>query len=363
MPITVPYADLYREYQQCQPGLDQALARCISTSAFINGPEVEQFEKVWAEYTHAPDCAGVSSGTSALMLALVALGVGPGDEVIVPSMSFISTAEVVSQIGAVPVFVDIDQYYTIAIDQISPAVTDRTRAIIFVDLYGQTSDIDAIRSIAGGIPIIQDAAQSSGCGYKNKPIGSQADLTCFSFYPGKNLSAMGDAGAVTGPTDLIHRIRMLRNHGRTEKYRHDITGWNERLDGMQAAVLQAKISQLDSWNQQRNQWADTYRSELKDLPLHLPPCNPVSSHVYNQFVITTAKRDDLRMYLLQRGIETGIQFPLGMHQQPVYREQYCSVKLPATETLAKECLSLPVHAQLSQDQVVSVCESIRSFFS
>lgn len=363
MPITVPYADLHKEYLEYQSHIDQALARCIATSAFINGPEVEQFEKVWAQYTHAPDCAGVSSGTSALMLALLALNVGPGDQVIVPSMSFISTAEVVSQIGAVPVFVDIDQYYTIDPEQISSAVTDKTRAIIFVDLYGQTSDIDAIRLIAGSIPIVQDAAQSSGCQYKNKPIGSQADLTCFSFYPGKNLSAMGDAGAVTGSVELINRIRMLRNHGRTEKYKHDIIGWNERLDGMQAAVLQAKLSRLDYWNQRRNKWADIYRHNLSHLPLQLPLCNPVSSHVYNQFVITTPQRDDLRLHLLECGIETGIQFPLGMHQQPVYREQYRLIKLLVTETLAKECLSLPVHAQLTDSQVTHVCESIRKFFS
>lgn len=363
MSITVPYANLYQEYQECKIVIDQAIQRCISTSAFINGPEVVAFEDRWASYTKSEDCAGVSSGTSAIMLALSAVGVRAGDEVIVPSMSFISTAEAASQLGAVPVFVDIDQYYTLDISQVANAITNKTRAVVCVDLYGQTIDLDQLKLISKGIPIIQDAAQSSGCLYKQTPIGNHADLTCFSFYPGKNLSAMGDAGAVTGRKDLVHHVRVLRDHGRKEKYRHDVMGWNERLDGIQAAIISAKIPYLDLWNSRRQQWAQMYYDQLRLISkIKLPLSNPVSSHVYNQFVIQVRDRDSLRAYLLTHGIETGVQFPLGMHQQPVYAN-ISNKRLPNTENLARECLSLPVHAQLSKNDVDLVCRLIADFFN
>jgi len=357
----IPYANLHKEYLECKQEVDNAIQRCIATSAFINGPEVKAFEAAWANYTGAESCAGVSSGTSALMLAMSAVGVGQGDEVIVPSMSFISTAEAASQLGAVPVFVDIDQYHTLDIDQVASAITPKTKAIVFVDLYGQTIDISKLRSVSQGLPLIQDAAQSAGCCYRGVPIGSQADMTCFSFYPGKNLSAMGDAGAVTGKKHLVESVYMLRDHGRKEKYRHEIMGWNERLDGMQAAVVASKIKFLDAWNTKRQANATLYLDYLKDIKqIQLPKSNPVSSHVYNQFVIQTTERNQLREYLLARGIECGVQFPLGMHQQPVYSS---NVSLPVTESLSAQCLSLPVHAQLCQQDIQQVSAEIKNYFS
>lgn len=357
----IPYANLHAEYLECQLEVDQAIARCLANSSFINGPEVLNFEQQWAEYTNSPACAGVSSGTSALMLALLAVGVEPGDEVVVPTMSFISTAEVVSQIGARPVFVDVDEYYTINIAQVADAITDRTRAIIFVDLYGQTIDIDWLRAVAGAIPVIEDAAQASGCRYRGQAIGNLVDATCFSFYPGKNLSAVGDAGAVTGTPEVVERIKMLRDHGRREKYRHEIVGWNERLDGIQAAVLAAKLPYLNIWNHRRQRNAEVYLELLSTVPeIALPYNNPVSNHVYNQFVIRTDRRDQLRKYLADLNVEAGIQFPLAMHQQPVYATKQ---SLPVAEDLAARCLSLPVHAQLSTDEVRHVCELIRQFFT
>ena len=362
MQVIVPYANLHQEYLECKNDVDQAIQRCIAASAFINGPEVLAFEQAWCDYTGAESAAGVSSGTSAIMLALSAVGVGPGHEVIVPSMSFISTAEAASQLGAVPVFVDIDQYHTMDIDQVAAAITSRTRAIVFVDLYGQTIDFDRLKSVSQGIPLIEDAAQSAGCLYKNKPIGNHADLTCFSFYPGKNLSAMGDAGAVTGQQHLVDIVKMLRDHGRKEKYRHEVMGWNERLDGMQAAVVAAKIPYLNLWNNRRQAAAGVYLSSLQHISdIELPTTNPISSHVYNQFVIQTKCRDDLRKYLLTNGVEPGVQFPLGMHQQPVYAN--LGYSLPNTEALASKCLSLPIHAQLLPEDIEHVCSLVIKYFS
>jgi len=359
----IKYADLYSEYCECQTAVDSAMARCIQNSSFINGPEVIAFEQQWAKYTHSRDCAGVSSGTSALMLALDSLAVGPGDEVIVPSMSFISTAEVVSQLGATPVMLDIDQYHTLDLELVAQHITERTRAIITVDLYGQTTDLQRLLDIAGDIPVIQDAAQSSVCDYLGQPIGDLVYATCWSFYPGKNLSAMGDAGAVTGSKDMCDQIRFLRDHGRTEKYRHLARGWNERLDGLQAAILGAKLPFLHEWNLRRQDHAIVYEQELNSIDkINLPTVNPISSHVYNQYVITTERRDALRQYLLDHAVETGIQFPLAMHQQPVYRSLQLRSGLPRSERLAATCLSLPVHPQMHDRDVREVCRHIKDFF-
>jgi dTDP-4-amino-4,6-dideoxygalactose transaminase len=357
----IKYADLYAEYRECQRAVDHAMQRCIENSSFINGPEVAKFEQDWATYVGADDAAGVSSGTSALMLALSAVGVQSGDEVIVPSMSFISTAEVVSQLGATPVFVDIDEYHTLDIAQVKLAITPQTRAIIFVDLYGQTIDIKALYNEVDGIPLIRDAAQSAGSQYLDGDAEQYVHATCWSFYPGKNLSAIGDAGAVTGSVELCDRVRFLRDHGRKEKYVHLEMGWNERLDGLQAAVLGAKIPWLNIWNARRQYHANIYREIMYGSDVALPKENPASTHVYNQFVITVDRRDDLRKFLLQDHIETGIQFPLGMHQQPVYQHlNYC---LPVTEKLAAQCISLPVHAQLTVEQVQRVAATVLDFVS
>jgi dTDP-4-amino-4,6-dideoxygalactose transaminase len=358
----IKYADLYSEYRECQQPVDEAIERCIRNSSFINGPEVLAFESQWAEYTRSRACAGTSSGTSALMLALETLSVGPGDEVIVPSMSFISTAEVVSQLGARPIMVDIDQYHTLALDQVAQHITPHTKAIITVDLYGQTTDLDQLLKIAGDTPVIQDAAQSAVCEYQDQRIGDLVYATCWSFYPGKNLSAMGDAGAVTGSEQMCAQVRYFRDHGRTEKYVHTGRGWNERLDGLQASVLGAKIKFLDEWNLRRQENARVYEQELSGVEeISLPQTNPVSSHVYNQYVITTDQRHLLKIYLAEQGIETGLQFPLAMHQQPVYENLNTGV-LINSEQLAATCLSLPVHAQIKERDVRKVCQHVKDFF-
>ena len=361
--MSIEIAELYKEYQLNQGAIDAAIKRCIANSSFINGPEVEAFEAEFAAYTGAQAVAGVSSGTSALLLAIQALGVQAGDEVIVPSMSFISTAEVVTQLDATPVFVDVDvNYHCINIDQVEAAITDKTRAIIFVNLYGQTVDQQQLREIADryGLALVEDAAQSAGCYYDGEMIGGVADATCYSFYPGKNLSAMGDAGAVTGAPEVVERIRMLRDHGRKEKYVHTLAkGWNERLDGMQAAIVRAKLPMLDMYNKCRRQIANYYIENLSGV-VAVPQTNPCSSHVYNQFVIQSAHRDDLQRFLEHRGIKAGIQFPLGMHQQPVYNT---GQSLPVTEYLAETCLSLPVHPFVTEEDMEYVVDSVKSFYS
>ena len=365
MPITIPYANLYNEYLEVKTPVDQAIERCILNSSFIGGEEVIKFETAWKDYTQSEDCAGVSSGTSALMLSLWAVGVRPADEVIVTSMSFIASAECASQLNARPRFVDIDQYYTMDLDQIESNLTNKTKAIVVVDLYGQTVDMKKLRRIANGIPIIQDAAQSSGCRYLGNSIGNQADLTCFSFYPGKNLSAMGDAGAVTGRQELVKLVKMFRDHGRKEKYVHETVGWNERLDSMQAAILSAKLDYLDVWNDRRIKNATVYYNILSGCDkIELPKVNSdVSTHVYNQFVIATNQRNELKEFLLSRGIETGIQFPLALHKQPVYVRMAGADSFPNSERLADTCLSLPVHAQITTAQVETVANAILDFFN
>jgi dTDP-4-amino-4,6-dideoxygalactose transaminase len=360
--MSIEIAELYKEYQLNHVAIDAAIKRCITNSSFINGPEVEAFEAEFADYTGAQAVAGVSSGTSALLLAIQALGVQAGDEVIVPAMSFISTAEVVTQLDATPVFVDVDEYHTIDLAQTEAAITDKTRAIIFVNLYGQTVDQQRLREIADrhGLALVEDAAQSAGCRYNGEMIGCVADATCYSFYPGKNLSAMGDAGAVTGSLEVVERIRMLRDHGRKEKYVHTIPkGWNERLDGMQAAIVRAKLPMLEMYNRCRGKIAKYYIKNLKGV-VTVPQTNPCSSHVYNQFVIQSAHRDHLRSFLERRGIKAGIQFPLGMHQQPVYNT---GQSLPATEYLAETCLSLPVHPFVTEEDMEYVVDSVKSFYS
>jgi dTDP-4-amino-4,6-dideoxygalactose transaminase len=342
----------------------RAVNRVLRSLNLAQGPEVKSFESEFSELVDGRECVAVNSGTSALHLCLLSLGVGVGDEVIVPSFTFAASANVIRLVGATPVFVDINpKTYCADVTSIESAITPKTKAIIFVDLYGQTIALQRLRALVPGIPLIQDAAQSAGCRYKNQPIGNQADLTCFSFYPGKNLGAMGDAGAVTGRQKLIANIKLLRDHGRKEKYLHEIVGWNERLDSIQAAILSAKFDFLDAWNQKRVKNAQRYMELLKHCDkIQLPQLNNVSSHVYNQFVITTDRRNDLYEYLYNQGIQAGIQFPLAMHQQPVYQSMI-TVSLPNSERLAAECISLPVHAHLNPGDVDTVAQAILDFFN
>lgn len=359
----VPYANLFRLYNKYKDSIDLRLKDCIENSQFINGSQVNEFEKSLTNY-FSKDSVGVASGTAAQQLSLLACNIGPGDEVIVPSMTFFSTAETVSQVGATPIFCDITiKDYNIDVDLVESLITKKTKAIMPVDLYGQQANYLALRKICNkhNLFLIQDSAQSFGSKQHNNPVGYYSDLSIHSFYPGKNLDCMGDGGGVTGKSELIEKIKLLKDHGRIEKYVHLQIGWNHRLDGIQAAVLNAKLPHINEMNNSRISSANYYLEKLKDTPLVLPKTQSYNTHVYNQFCVLYKNRDDLKLFLHNKGIDCGIQFPLGCHMQPAYKDYNC--KLPVTEYVANTCLSLPVFPFMTNHELDYVASSILEYFS
>lgn len=362
MEITVPYANLHRLNSSVKANIDANMQQCIANSNYINGPWVEQLEHVLQTQLNA-DVAGVGSGTAAQQLSLLACGIGTGDEVLVPSMTFFSTAETVNQVGATPVFVDCElDYYCIDTKDLEQKITSRTRAVMPVDLYGQQANISAIRDICKkhNLWLIQDSAQSFGSTHCKQPVGTFADLAIHSFYPAKNFDCMGDGGAVSGNVQLVNRVRMLRDHGRTEKYVHTQIGWNHRLDGLQASVLCAKHPHVEQWNNMRAANAEYYNQSLKNLPVVIPKTAEYNTHVYNQYVIMVNNRDSVKEHLAQHNIQAGIQFPLGCHQQPAYNSK-CA--LPNTEYVAANCLSLPIWPLMTQAELDHVVKVLSAYFT
>lgn len=306
----------------------------------------------------------MASGTAALHLAMVAIGIGPGDEVITAAHTFIATTEPVSQIGARPVFVDIQpDTYNLDPSRVEQAITPRTKAIVPVNLYGQPVEMEPLREIASrrGLWLIEDAAQSHAAEYKGKRSGSLGDLGCFSFYPGKNLGAYGDAGAVTGNDEsLLARVRKLRDHGRTSKYEHDEIGFGERLDALQAAILAAKLPHLERWTEARRGHARLYNELLADSDVITPFESPDVRHVYHLYVIRTPRRDAVLEYLKSKGIGAGIHYPVPLHRQPAYLKQgYGEVSLPVTEQIADKIISLPMYPELRQEQIEYVARALK----
>jgi dTDP-4-amino-4,6-dideoxygalactose transaminase len=357
----IPFVDLKAQYKSIKPEIDDAIARVVESTSFILGPEVESFEQAFAQYVGARFCIGVNSGTTALQLALLANSVGRGDEVIVPTNSFFATAEAVSATGATPRFVDADPVsYTIDVSKIKAAITSRTRAIIPVHLYGQSADLDPICEIAkrNNLVVIEDAAQAHGARYKGLRTGPLGDVGCFSFYPGKNLGAYGEAGAlVTNNEVLADRARLLRDHGSREKYRHDVIGYNFRLEAIQAAILRVKLRHLETWNDLRRAHAARYHELLKDCALILPSEMPYARHVYHVYVVQSDSRDQLLRRLLAAGIQTGIHYPVPIHLQPAYASLgYQRGDFPVTERLCERVLSMPMFAELSDDQIASIAD-------
>ncbi len=364
--MTIPLVDLKAQYASIKPEIDAAMQRVVSNTSFILGKEVAEFEKNFAAYCHAQHCVGTDSGTAALHLALLVCGVQPGDEVITTTHTFIATAEVISLIGAVPVFVDVDpRTYNIAPAAIERAITPRTRAIVPVHLYGQPAEMDAILALARkhNLRVIEDAAQAHGAEYRGKRAGTLGDVACFSFYPGKNLGAYGDAGAlVTNDAELDARARMLRDHGRTDKYRHQIVGYGYRLDALQAAILGAKLPHLDAWNARRREIADYYTELLTNSDLTLPYCPPHITPIYHIYAVRSKNRDALLQHLKARGIEAGIHYPIPLHLQPVYAGLgYKRGDFPIAEQVADEELSLPMYPELTNAQVEQIVEAVREF--
>ena len=366
--MTIPFVDLQAQYHALKSEIDGAIQRVLDTSTFILGPEVEAFERAFAEYVGARFCVGVSNGTAALQLAVTACGVGPGDEVIVPANTFFATAEAVSTAGARPVFVDCDPVsYNIDASKIEAAINERTRAIIPVHLYGQSADLDPVFDIAErrNLSVIEDAAQAHGARYKGRRVGALGRAGCFSFYPGKNLGAYGEGGAVvTNDAEVARRVRLLRDHGSEQKYRHEVIGYNFRLEGLQGAVLGVKLKHLDDWNALRRAHAARYAELLGEVEsngaLVLPREMPYAEHVYHLYVVRTDARDALQHALHEAGVQTGIHYPVPVHLQPAYAAHgHQPGDFPEAERQALSILSLPMFPELTDEQIKRVAETIK----
>jgi dTDP-4-amino-4,6-dideoxygalactose transaminase len=365
--MKVPFVDLKMQYERIRDEVAVALQRVLDTTAFAGGRFVEEFERSFASFCGCGFAVGVSSGTSALWLALQALGVGQGDEVVTVPNSFFATAEAISLCGAVPVFVDVDlATYTMDPALLEEAITPRTKAVVPVHLYGQTADMGPILAIARkhGLFVVEDACQAHGALYKGKQTGSMGDAGCFSFYPGKNLGAYGEAGAVvTDNLDLANRVRILRDHGQNEKYHHALIGWNARMDGFQGAILSVKLKYLEQWNEARRAHARVYNELLaREEMLVLPHEADYATHVYHIFVLRLPEREALVEALKYKDIFCGIHYPVPIHLQEAYRFlRYGGGSFPVAEKCAREVLSLPMFPELRAEQMEKVAVEIRSF--
>jgi len=359
----IPLVGLFDQYKQIRSEVDQAIESVINSCHFVGGPDVRAFEEEFAAYCEVSDCVGVANGTDALYLALRALGIGNGDEVITVSHTFIATTEAITLAGAKPVFIDIKEDTMLMNPAlIESAITSKTKAIIPVHLYGQTCEMDPIIEIAHrhGLKVIEDAAQAHGARWKNSRAGSIGDVACFSFYPGKNLGAYGDAGGiVSNDSELINRVRVIANHGSTTKYCHDIEGVNSRLDSVQAAILRVKLRRLDDWNAQRRDHAAFYVKALHDTDLIPVSVHPDAEPVWHLFVVRTSDRERLQIRLKEDGVATGIHYPTPLHLLPAY--SYLGIpagSLPVTERVASKILSLPMYPELSTNQLEIVVKSL-----
>ena len=361
---SVPFLDLGRLHQSIREPLDAAYHRVVDSGWFIMGPELEAFESEFAQYCEAKHCIGVGNGLEALHLLLRAYGIGPGDEVIVPSNTFIATWLAVTECGATPVPVDpnIDTH-NIDPALIGNAITSRTRAIIPVHLYGQPADMDPICVLAAkhGLIVIEDAAQAQGARYKGRRAGSLGHAAATSFYPGKNLGALGDGGAVlTNDNAIAERVKQLRNYGSKIKYQHDLVGYNSRLDEMQAAFLRAKLTVLDEWNARRREIATQYSTRLVGAGMDLPVIPEFAEPVWHLYVIRSKQRNTLKAHLDQHGVSTVIHYPIPPHRQACYQE-YKGHNLPIAVLLAEEVLSLPMSSSLEAAEVEHVASSTLRF--
>jgi dTDP-4-amino-4,6-dideoxygalactose transaminase len=356
---TVPYLDLRAQYETLRPEVLKALEEICDCTSFIQGPPTADFEKKFAAYCGVAHCASLNSGTSALHLALRCLDVGPGDEVITVSMTFIATAWAISYVGATPVFVDIDPVRrTIDPVKLEAAITPRTKAIIPVHLYGTPAEMNRIMAIADQhrVPVIEDAAQAHGAKYRGKRVGQFGQMACFSFYPSKNLGAYGEGGAlVTNDANMAQRARSLRDHAQTQKYLHDEIGYNYRMDSFQAAVLSIKLKHLDDWNAARIERARYYTELLKNSSYKLPAHVSDSECVWHCYVIETPERERVRSALHDAGIQTAVHYPVPVHlQKPYAHLGYKPGDLLVTEALCEQCLSLPIYPELSKEKISHV---------
>ncbi len=376
--MRIPLVDLKSQYEEIKDEIQEAINRVLDNTAFILGEEVIKFEEEFARYCGTKYGIGTSSGTSALHLALLALGIEEGDEVITTPYTFTATVETIIHCGAKPVFIDINpRNYNIDVKKIEAKITKKTKAIIPVHLYGQPVDLDPILKLAQkyNLKVIEDAAQAHGAEYngalrlprfclttdKGRRVGSMGDVGCFSFYPGKNLGAYGDGGmVVTNDEEIDNKIKCLRDHGRREKYEHQMIGYNYRLDGLQAAILRVKLKYLDEWNEKRRKNTSIYNELLKDLDVVTPYEEEYARHVYHLYVVRIKERDKVYKFLQEKDIACGIHYPLPLHLQRAYHHlEYKEGDFPVAEECAKEVISLPIYPELKKDQIKYVAETLK----
>jgi len=356
----IPLVDLQAQLEQIGNEIREAVLAVVDSGSYVLGSKVAAFEQAFAEYLGVRHCVGVNCGTSALHLALRCAGVGAGDEVITVPMTFIATAWAISYVGATPVFSDVEPFtYTMDVNQVEDRITPRTRAILPVHLYGQTADMGPLLDIGRrhGIPIIEDAAQAHGALYRDKKAGSLGLCGCFSFYPSKNLGALGEAGAVVTDDDHIAaRLRALRDHAQVRRYRHNEIGYNYRMEAVQGAVLEVKLRHLEEWIRLRSLWAKRYRTFLADLPVTVPAEALGRRHAWNLYAVLLSRRDEIRKQLKNRNIHTGLHYPVPVHLQPAYHHLgHRPGDFPVAERIARDCLTLPLFPELTpmrQDRIV-----------
>lgn len=366
---SIPFVNLRAQYDSLKEELDAAALRVLSSGRYVQGPEVAAFEEEFARYCETPHAVAVNSGTSALHLALLAAGVGPGDEVITVPLTFIATVSAIHYAGARPVFVDVDPATcTLAVGQVEAAVTERTRAVVPVHLYGQPADMDPLLALARrySLTVIEDACQAHGALYKGRRVGGIGHLGCFSFYPTKNLGACGEGGAVlTRDPDLAAKLRQLRDWGQREKYQHLSKGFNYRMSELQAAGLRVKLRRLDSWNEDRRRSAGLYRRLLGNQSgASLFEAMSYAHPVYHIFALRTSFREEVRQSLMEGGVETGVHYPVPVHLTPAFAELgHSAGSFPISERIAEEELSLPMYPELREDEVRLVADALKSALS
>ena len=365
--MKVPQIDLVRQYKTLKDEIDRGVLDVLESGKFVLGPWVKDLEEKVAGLTGAEQGIGCASGTDALELALMACGVGAGDEVITSPFSFVSVAEVAIKLGATPVFIDIDkQTFNMDPGKLEEAITPKTKAIVPVHLYGQSTDMDPFMEIAASnsIPVIEDAAQAIGAKYRGKPVCSIAPLACLSFYPTKNLGCYGDGGMVlANDEELGSTVEALRRHGQIDKYKYNLIGLNSRLDSIQAAILMVKVSRLDSWNERRRAVASMYNEKLAGLPVEVPFVADYAYHVYHQYTVRVDDRDRLREFLAGKGVGTAVHYPLGLHLQDAYLPLgYKKGDLPVCDEASSRVLSLPMFPEIEDAEVEYVCSMIGEFF-
>ncbi|MFB3091266.1 MAG: DegT/DnrJ/EryC1/StrS family aminotransferase [Gammaproteobacteria bacterium] len=363
---TLPFVDLTHQQEEIEEEILRCIHKVIKSGKFILDENVAAFESEAAEYLEVEFAVGVASGTDALQLALIALDVGEGDEVITTPFSFIATAEVIRHVGAKPVFVDIDpRTFNLSTDHVEAAITDRTAAIMPAHIFGQPSDISELSTICNrhNIKLIEDCCQSFGAVFKGEKVGAFGDAGGFSFYPSKNLGALGDGGlVVTKHKDVADKIRMLRNHGSTSSNQYELLGFNSRLDEIQAAVLREKLKKIDIYNTRRSEIAHQYSQFLDNLPIVIPYEDPRGTHIFNQYTILSEQRDDIASALKSQNIASAVYYPIPLHKQPVIIKDQPDLALPIAEDVTKRCISLPIYPELQEECIRTISAAIRTVF-